>query len=81
MMKNLSTRLAEYGITVNDVSPAMIGETGMIPHGQIVPGLEQSIPLGRLGYPDEVANVVEMFAKTGYMTGQSVVLAGGLNHK
>lgn len=81
MMKNLSTRLAEYRITVNDVSPAMIGETGLIPSGDSVPGLVESIPLGRLGVPEEVANVVLMFTKTGYMTGQSVLLAGGLNHK
>jgi NAD(P)-dependent dehydrogenase (short-subunit alcohol dehydrogenase family) len=29
MMKNLSTRLAEFNISVNDVAPAMIGDTGM----------------------------------------------------
>lgn len=81
MMKNLSTRLAEFNITVNDVSPAMIGETGLIPNADSVPGLAQSIPLGRLGLPQEVSNVVLMFATTGYMTGQSVLLAGGLNHK
>ncbi|KAF2469411.1 NAD(P)-binding protein [Lindgomyces ingoldianus] len=81
MMKNLSTRLAEFNITVNDVSPAMIGETGLIPSSNSVPGLVDTIPLGRLGMPQEVANVVTMFCGTGYMTGQSVVLAGGLNHK
>ncbi|KAF2252102.1 NAD(P)-binding protein [Trematosphaeria pertusa] len=81
MMKNLSTRLAQYNITVNDVSPAMIGETGLLPSGDSVPGLVDSIPLGRLGVPQEVANVVLMFCTTGYMTGQSVLLAGGLNHK
>ncbi|KAF2795842.1 NAD(P)-binding protein [Melanomma pulvis-pyrius CBS 109.77] len=81
MMKNLSTRLAEFNITVNDVSPAMIGETGLIPSGDTVPGLVDSIPLGRLGVPQEVANVVSMFCTTGYMTGQSILLAGGLNHK
>ncbi|KAF2200768.1 NAD(P)-binding protein [Delitschia confertaspora ATCC 74209] len=81
MMKNLSTRLAEHNITVNDVSPAMIGETGLIPNSETVPGLVDSIPLGRLGTPQEVANVVMMFCTTGYMTGQSVLLAGGLNHK
>jgi 3-oxoacyl-[acyl-carrier protein] reductase len=81
MMKNLSSKLAEYGITVNDVSPAMIGETGMIPNANSVPGLVESIPVGRLGYCEEVANVVSMFCKTGYATGQSFLLAGGLNHK
>lgn len=79
MMKNLASKLAPYGITVNDVAPAMIGNTGMIPNTS-VEGLPD-LPLGRLGYPEEVANVVTMFAMTGYATGQSFLLAGGLNHK
>ncbi|EER38101.1 3-ketoacyl-acyl carrier protein reductase [Histoplasma capsulatum H143] len=78
MMKNLSTRLAEYNISVNDVAPAMIGETGMIPNAQAIPEVAAGIPLGRLGTPEEVANVVEMCVQTGYLTGQSVLLAGGL---
>ncbi|QSS65247.1 3-ketoacyl-acyl carrier protein reductase [Histoplasma capsulatum] len=78
MMKNLSTRLAEYNISVNDVAPAMIGETGMIPNAQAFPEVAAGIPLGRLGTPEEVANVVEMCVQTGYLTGQSVLLAGGL---
>jgi 3-oxoacyl-[acyl-carrier protein] reductase len=81
-MKNLSTRLAEYNISVNDVAPAMIGETGMIPNAAAIPEItgegKGGIPLGRLGVPAEVANVVEMCVKTGYMTGQSLLLSGGL---
>lgn len=79
MMKNLASKLAPYGITVNDVAPAMIGSTGMIPNASME-GLPE-LPLGRLGTPEEVANVVTMFATTGYATGQSFLLAGGLNHK
>ena len=78
MMKNLSTRLAEYNISVNDVAPALIGETGMIPNAQAVPEVAAKIPLQRLGTTDEVANVVTMLVTTGYMTGQSLLLAGGL---
>ncbi|KAL4774476.1 hypothetical protein BDW60DRAFT_205049 [Aspergillus nidulans var. acristatus] len=78
MMKNLSTRLAEFNISVNDVAPAMIGDTGMIPNAQAIPGVAAGIPIGRLGVPEEVANVVTMLATTGYMTGQSLLLAGGL---
>ncbi|KAL1876693.1 hypothetical protein Plec18167_005101 [Paecilomyces lecythidis] len=78
MMKNLATRLAEHNISVNDVAPAMIGDTGMIPGAQAIPEVAASIPLGRLGTPEEVANVVTMLATTGYMTGQSLLIAGGL---
>ena len=81
MCKNLSLKLAKDGITVNDVAPAMIGETGMIPNAAAVagtPGDVKNIPVGRLGTPDEVARVVSLMCRTGYMTGQSVVISGGL---
>lgn len=63
---------------MNDVAPAMIGETGMIPNAQAIPEVAAGIPLGRLGTTEEVANVVSMLVTTGYMTGQSLLLAGGL---
>ena len=81
MAKNLALKLAADGITVNDVAPAMIGDTGMIPDATFVegtPGDVRNIPVGRLGIPQEVANVVTMLCKTGYLTGQSIVLSGGL---
>jgi 3-oxoacyl-[acyl-carrier protein] reductase len=81
MCKNLAQKLAQYGITVNDVAPAMIGETGMIPDAKFVentPGDVRNIPVGRLGVPSEVGNVVGMIVKTGYLTGQSIVISGGL---
>ncbi|CAG8235774.1 unnamed protein product [Penicillium salamii] len=78
MMKNLSTRLAEYNISVNDVAPAMIGDAGMLSSAAAFPEVVVSVPLKRLGTPEETTNVVTMLAKTGYMTGQSLLLAGGL---
>ncbi|RFU34692.1 hypothetical protein B7463_g1638, partial [Scytalidium lignicola] len=81
MAKNLAQKLAKDRITVNDVAPAMIGDTGMIPDSKFVegtPGDVRNIPVGRLGTPQEVANVVTMLCKTGYLTGQSILLSGGL---
>ena len=78
MMKNLSARLAPSNISVNDVSPALIGNTGVLPAAQYIPNIVRSIPLGRLGEPEEVAEVVRMFAKSGYVTGQSLIAGGGL---
>ncbi len=77
-MRNLSSRLAEFNISVNDVAPAMVGSTGMLPDESSVPGLVDSIPLRRLCTPAEVANAVIMFATTGFVTGQSLVIGGGL---
>lgn len=78
MMKNLAAKLAPLNISVNDVAPALIGETGMISSPDVIPGGVGTIPLGRLGSPQEVANVVTMLATTGFMTGQSLLIAGGL---
>jgi 3-oxoacyl-[acyl-carrier protein] reductase len=82
MAKNLGTKgLAGEGITVNDVAPAMVGGTGMIPSEEFVrgtPGDVNMIPVKRLGATEEVANVVTMICRTGYLTGQSIVLSGGL---
>lgn len=81
MMRNLARRHAAQGITVNEVAPAMIGETGMIPDEKTVAGTAgdvANIPVGRLGVPQEVANLVTTCVRTGYMTGQSLLLAGGL---
>lgn len=81
MVKNLANKLGKDGITVNDVAPAMIGETGMIPDAKFLegtPGDVKNIPVGRLGTPQECANVVTMICKTGYLTGQSILLTGGL---
>ena len=77
-MRNLATTLAPYSIMANDVAPAMVESTGMIPTADHVPGLRESIPLQRLCTPEEVANAVLMFAKTGYVTGQSLLMSGGL---
>jgi hypothetical protein len=68
MMKNLSSRLAPYNISVNDVSPAMVGSTGLLPSADSVPGVVDNIPLQRLCAPEEVANVVLMYARTGFAT-------------
>jgi len=81
MMRNLAQKLAKDGITVNDVAPAMIGDTGMIPDAKFLEGTEgdvRNIPVGRLGTPQECANVVTMLCRTGYLTGQSILLTGGL---
>lgn len=81
LSKNLASKMGKDGITFNDVAPAMITETGMIPSEENLkgtPGDVKNIPVGRSGKPQECANVVTMLCRTGYMTGQSILLSGGL---
>ena len=81
LAKNLANKMGKSGITFNDVAPAMITETGMIKDEEALkgtPGDVKNIPVGRSGRPQECANVVTMLCRTGYMTGQSILLSGGL---
>lgn len=81
LAKNCAAKMGRSGITFNDVAPAMITETGMIKDEEALkgtPGDVKNIPVGRSGRPQECANVVTMLCRTGYMTGQSLLLSGGL---
>ncbi len=74
LTRGYAARLVKEGITVNAVAPTLI-ETDMM-RGR--PDLARNIPLGRLGQPDEVAQAVLMVLGNNYMTGQTIVLNGGL---
>ena len=81
MSKNLAQKMGKSGITFKDVAPAMITGTGMIRTEEQLkgtPGDVKNIPVGRSGSTEECANVVTMLCRTGYMTGQSLLLSGGL---
>lgn len=66
--------LVKEGITVNAVAPSMIGTDMAIQDLKADP---RSGPMGRLGTVEEVANVVVMLAKNGYITGQTIFVNGG----
>ncbi len=74
LTRGYAARLVKEGITVNSVAPTLI-ETDMM-RGRS--DLARNIPLGRLGQPDEVAQAVLMVLGNDYMTGQTVVLNGGM---
>ena len=74
LTRGYAARLVKEGITVNAVAPSLI-ETDMM-KGRA--DLAARIPLGRLGKSDEVAQAVLMVLGNDYMTGQTIMLNGGM---
>jgi 3-oxoacyl-[acyl-carrier protein] reductase len=74
LTRGYAARLVKEGITVNAVAPSLI-ETDMM-RGRS--DLARNIPLGRLGRSPEVAQSVLMVLGNDYMTGQTVLLNGGM---
>lgn len=78
--RSLSAELCARGILVNAVAPGFI-ETDMLGATKVDPAeLVKLIPLGRLGRPEEVAELVSYLAsdRSSYLTGQVIGVNGGL---
>ena len=78
--KGLAKELAPSGITVNCVSPGVI-DTDMNAHftGEDKKSIEDEIPMGRFGSPEEVAAAILFFAseQASYITGEVLGVNGG----
>ena len=72
----LAAALAPHGITVNAIAPGLIA-TDMLTGDPRLEALERSVPVGRLGQPAEVADLIAAVAQNAYMTGQTVSVDGG----
>ncbi len=85
LVRGLAVELARDGIRVNGVAPGYIRTAQLLSkeHSLGPEGAEKAgefIPMGRIGEPDEIADVILFLASNGarYMTGQVVVVDGGL---
>jgi 3-oxoacyl-[acyl-carrier protein] reductase len=81
MTKSLARELASRGVTVNAVAPGFI-ETDMtaaLPESARS-AAQGSIPMGRLGTPEDVARAVGFLAgdAAAYVTGQVLAVDGGM---
>jgi 3-oxoacyl-[acyl-carrier protein] reductase len=73
---NLAAALAPHGVTVNAVTPGLIA-TDMLTGDPRLDALERSVPVGRLGQPGEVADLIVSLVQNAYMTAQTVSVDGG----
>ncbi|MBN2397435.1 MAG: 3-oxoacyl-ACP reductase FabG [Deltaproteobacteria bacterium] len=78
--KSLAKELEGRNILVNSVAPGFI-DTAMTSElsDEVRDGIARNIPLGRMGRPEEVADVVAFLASRGtYITGSVIHVNGGL---
>lgn len=82
MAPSLANELGRRGITVNTVAPGAVRTdmtAGYTSVPEVVAGLEAITALGRLGEPEDVADVVAFLAgpQARWITGQTVDVSGG----
>jgi len=78
LVKELAKNWGRYGIRVNALVPGAIAAGGFVAD----PALAKHIPLGRLGQADDLAPMalaVLSHKLSGYVTGASIVVDGGLS--
>ncbi len=75
LMKSIASQYAPYGITANALAPTLI-DTEMIAG---MTHMRTKIPVGRLGRPEEVADLVAFLASghAGFITGEVTDINGG----
>jgi 3-oxoacyl-[acyl-carrier protein] reductase len=85
LIRGLAVELARDGVRVNGVAPGYIRTAQLLSeeHSLGAAGAEQAgqfIPMGRIGEPEDIADVILFLASNSarYMTGQVVVVDGGL---
>jgi 3-oxoacyl-[acyl-carrier protein] reductase len=81
MSRCLAAQAAEYNIRVNCIAPSTT-ETAMISNltEETKSAYTQSVPLGRLAHPADIANAVAFMAsdEASYITGEVMNVNGGL---
>jgi NAD(P)-dependent dehydrogenase (short-subunit alcohol dehydrogenase family) len=82
MTRAMAHELAPFGIRVNAIAPGLT-DTAQPRYGMTEEELTEraaSMPLGRMGQPDDIANVAVFLAseKSAFMTGQTVHANGGI---
>jgi NAD(P)-dependent dehydrogenase (short-subunit alcohol dehydrogenase family) len=76
LAKSIANEYASTGVLANAVAPTLIDTAMMQEQGA---GMEKLIPLGRLGTPEDIADLIAYLssAHAGFITGEVVDINGG----
>jgi 3-oxoacyl-[acyl-carrier protein] reductase len=74
---SLSQQASGDGVTVNVVAPALIDSEMLPADPEVREQLAASLPVGRLGTADEVADLIAAIVRNGFVTNQSFLIDGG----
>jgi len=90
LTKEIALDFATEGIRANCICPGWVDTPINWPHAEMMGGLEGVLaslpewqPIGRQGFPEEIANVAVFLAsdESSFMTGSAVVVDGGMTAK
>lgn len=80
LTKTIAIEGARKGVTANVITLGMIGTNAVedLPD-EIREAIRKKIPVGRLGFPEDVANLAAFLAsdEANYITGANMILSGG----
>ena len=78
LTKSLAKEFAYSNIRVNSIAPGLIDtEMNSDLSEDDIKGVEEEIPLKRMGKPEEIVGTVKMLIENEYITGQVIEINGG----
>ncbi|MFJ9173774.1 SDR family NAD(P)-dependent oxidoreductase [Streptomyces sp. NPDC102360] len=84
MTREVGLEYAASNIQVNALCPGFVqteAQGGLLKHPKVVDRLSKNIPMGRVAMPEDIAGALLMLSSSAsdYMTGQTLVIDGGVS--
>ncbi len=79
LARAFALELGSHGITVNVVAPGLVPRPGHVSSGDYREAVRETLPLGRLGEPEDISGVIDFLAgpESAWMSGAVLNVDGG----